>query len=226
MCDSLSIAKRGNIPSSAGFTIQDGSDSKTAFGVATSGVLLFSALSAENVDPFYPAVYADVTNPDDVVEKVDWCLAHPQAAGVFHYHSASTCVADKATYQSKTGAMTDDVKTVMEQAWAAIPYRSAFGIAKDGRPILSPFHGNGKAYDACEVDVCNGLEINGHYMYASTFFHPYMVGCYGKGSAPELYQECSSNPRLCGVLLGTIGAVTNSVSLAVAGASALYMTLF
>ena len=54
-----------------------GSDQKTAFGVATSGVLLFSALSAEKVDPFYPAVYADVTNPDDVVEKVDWCLAHP-----------------------------------------------------------------------------------------------------------------------------------------------------
>jgi len=63
-------------------------------------------------------------------------------------------------------------------------------------------------------------------MYASTFFHPYMVGCYGKGSAPELYQECSSNPRLCGVLLGTIGAVKTTASLAIAGATALYMTLF
>lgn len=114
----------------------------------------------------------------------------------------------------------------MEQAWAAVPYRSAFGMSKDGRPILSPFHGNGIAYSDCEVDVCNGLEINGHYMYATTFFHPYIQGCYGKGSAPALYQECSSNPRLCGTLLGTIGAVYTSVSWAVAGASALYMTLY
>ena len=50
---------------------------KTAFGVATSGVLMFSALSAENVDPFYPAVYGSVTDPDAVAEKVDYCLAHP-----------------------------------------------------------------------------------------------------------------------------------------------------
>ena len=73
----MAVSKQGNIPSSAGYTVVTGSDQKTAFGVATSGVLLFSALSAEKVDPFYPAVYADVTNPDDVVEKVDWCLAHP-----------------------------------------------------------------------------------------------------------------------------------------------------
>lgn len=106
MCDDLTVAKRRYIPSSAGYTLMDGtSEPGTTFGVATTGVLLFSALSAENVDPFYPAVYADVTNPDDVVEKVDWCLAHPQAAGVFHYHSASTCVADAASYMNVNGAM-------------------------------------------------------------------------------------------------------------------------
>lgn len=77
MCDSLTIASMNNIPSSAGYSKIEGSDQGTAFGVASTGVLLFSALSAENVDPFYPGVYADVTNPDDVVERVDYCLAHP-----------------------------------------------------------------------------------------------------------------------------------------------------
>ena len=119
--------------------------------------------------------------------------------------------------------MDDDLKTIMQSQWEAMPYRSAFAISKDGRPILSPYHGNKQAYSDCQVDVCNGLTINGHYMYASTFFHPYMMGCYGVGSAPELYQECSMNPRLCNVIMG---AVINSVSLAVAGASALYMTIF
>ena len=77
LCDSLTVSKAENIPSEAGFTTITGSDMKTAFGVATSGVLMFSALSAENVDPFYPAIYGSVTDPDAVAEKVDYCLAHP-----------------------------------------------------------------------------------------------------------------------------------------------------
>ena len=145
----------------------------TAFGVATSGVLFFSSLSAEKVDPFYPAVYADVTNPDDVVEKVDWCLAHPQVQGVFHYHSAATCLVDAALGQT-SGKMDQDVKQFMQEKWLAIPYASAMGISKDGRPILTPYKNNGQAYSDCEVDVCNGLDINGHYMYVGTFFHPYV----------------------------------------------------
>lgn len=77
MCDSLDIAKDAFIPSSNNYEKKEGQSQNTAFGVATSGVLMFSALSAENVDPFYPAAYADVTDPDAVIEKVDWCLAHP-----------------------------------------------------------------------------------------------------------------------------------------------------
>jgi hypothetical protein len=68
LCDELGIARKSHIPKSADFSVLDGSDLKAGFGVATTGVILFSALSALNVDPFYPAVYADVTNPDDDVE--------------------------------------------------------------------------------------------------------------------------------------------------------------
>lgn len=179
---------------------------------------MFSALSGENVDPFYPAAYADVTDPDAVVEKVDWCLAHPQVQGVFHYHTAATCLADAAAYMSKTGRMDRDVKTFMQNAWMAIPFRTAVGVSKDGRPILSPYHDNGKAYDDCEVDVCNGIDVNGHYMYATTFFHPYIMGCYGKGNKIELYQQCSTNPRLCNVVYEALDSgMAKSVSLLIAG---------
>lgn len=74
----MTISKADNVPTAAGLNLIEGNDMATAFGVATSGVLMFSALSAENVDPFYPAVYGSVTDPDAVVEKVDYCLAHPQ----------------------------------------------------------------------------------------------------------------------------------------------------
>ena len=48
--------------------------------------------------------------------------------------------------------------------------------------------------------MCNGVKVGNHYMYASTVFHPYIMGCFGPGGeSPKLYQECSANPRLCDV---------------------------
>lgn len=78
LCDNLKVAADDLVPSSAGYTKLDGKKQDTAFGVANTGVLMFSALSGENVDPFYPAAYGHVTDPDAVIEKVDWCIAHPQ----------------------------------------------------------------------------------------------------------------------------------------------------
>merc|ERR1719198_349454 len=71
------------------------------------------------------------------------------------------------------------------------------GISKDGRPIYTPFHNNGQEYSGCDVDICNGIEIGGHYSYVSTMFHPYIMGCYGPGTNLDIYQMCSGNPRLC-----------------------------
>ena len=83
-----------NIPDSVGYR-RIGKDSmRTAWGIAVSGVQIFTAISGEGVDPFYPAAYGKVTNPDEVVERVDQCLAHPMAAGIFHYHIPSPCIPD------------------------------------------------------------------------------------------------------------------------------------
>jgi len=80
-------------------------------------------------------------------------------------------------------------------------FRSVLGVSKDGRPIYTPFHGNGKDYDPCEVDICNGININGVYSYVSTLYHPYIMGCFGPGSSPEnLNQQCSTNPRGCNMV--------------------------
>lgn len=75
----------------------EGAEIGTAWGISTTGVLIFSALSGENVDPFYPAAYGRVRDPDEAVEMVDWCLAHPQMTGQYHYHIASVCNIDDAT---------------------------------------------------------------------------------------------------------------------------------
>jgi hypothetical protein len=71
------------------------------------------------------------------------------------------------------------------------------GLALDGRVIYGPYDKSGRLWQPCEVDVCNGVFINGEYAYVSTMFHPYTVGCWGPGNTPLLSQSCSSNPRKC-----------------------------
>jgi hypothetical protein len=107
------------------------------------------------VDPFYPTTYKGA---DLVTEKVDWCLAHPNHAGMFHYHAPSTCIADKNIANQKKGPMTDDVKTFITDTYKQkMNRRAVLGISKDGRVIYTPMHNGGEIYNACHLDVCNGV---------------------------------------------------------------------
>merc|ERR1711898_48266 len=117
--------------------------------------------------------------------------------GPGHYHVPSPCQADPAI-TNNNGNFDGDAKSYSETSWLAIPYQSALGVSKDGRPIYSPYNNNGQRRENCDVDICNGFtDSNGNYAYQSTFHHPYFMGCYGKGNSPEIYQQCSTNPRLC-----------------------------
>lgn len=216
-----------NIPSSCGYTNR-GANFKTMWGVATSGGAIYNSISGLGVDPFYPDAYGSeaalVTNPDAAVEKVDPCMAHPSPQGDYHYHIASTCRAKSDYFDVNVGNKVTDIKGTVKSAYAAnLAYRSAYGVSKDGRPIYTPLVGNGNEIAACDLDVCNGMELNGNYVYYSTLFHPYFMGCYGKGSKPELYAQCSTNPRLCNTVYK--GAIKTALSWGVAGALAVAATL-
>lgn len=119
---------------------------------------------------------------------------------MFNYKVATTCIPNRETNEIKELPMNTPVKEMIQEAWKDYKFRTVIGIAKDGRPILSPFKEGGKPYTDCEVDVCNGIKVGEHYMYATTLFHPYVMGCFGPGGeSNKLYQECSANPRLCDV---------------------------
>lgn len=68
-----------------------GDNIATAWGVTTSGVLMFNGISGEETDPFYPKAYGRCTNADDCVEMVDSCFSHPERTGFMHYHVPSPC---------------------------------------------------------------------------------------------------------------------------------------
>ena len=92
---------------------------------------------------------------------------------------------------------TDPLESIKSTFKKEQPYRAVVGLSKDGRPIMNPYYDNGKSYDACDVDVCNGYWAGDDYFYVSTFFHPWVIGCYGPGNYPELSQSCSAKPRQC-----------------------------
>ncbi len=82
----------------------------------------------------------------------------------------TACTADKRTYA-------EDIFTAQ-----GMNNLNPIAIGKDGFILYGPYDGNGNLWQPCDVDVCNGLWINGQYAYVSTSFHPYLIGCFGRGS--------------------------------------------
>lgn len=56
-------SRDANIPRKADYE-NNGESFNTGWGIATSGVQIFNAISAMGVDPFYPAKYGTVTDLD------------------------------------------------------------------------------------------------------------------------------------------------------------------
>ena len=76
ICDTL-VSNDTNIPTAAGYTTIGTTNLDTVTGVALSGVLIFSGVSINEVDPLYPAVYGTVTDAASAEEMFDMCLGHP-----------------------------------------------------------------------------------------------------------------------------------------------------
>ena len=76
---------------------------------------------------------------------------------------------------------------------------SPVGLARDGRIIYGPYKPDGKLWQPCDVDLCNGRKFSRlNYGYVTTMFHPYIVGCWGPGNRPvKMQASCSTNTRYC-----------------------------
>lgn len=121
-------------------------------GVATDGVVFFDALDAAGRDA-------------GAHEIQDSCAGHPQAAGMYHYHTFSPCLA----------------------AASAAPGSSTLvGYALDGYGIYVERDSKGNLPTDSDLDACHGRtgsviwdgKARVMYHYDVTTEYPYIMGCY------------------------------------------------
>lgn len=122
-----------------------------AIGILLTGSVLFNALDAPGRDAV-------------AHETQDGCQGHPQEAGVYHYHSLTTCLDDARTSDGHSALM---------------------GYILDGFGIYGRYGEGGQELTSADLDECHGhthmIEWDGQrlemYHYHATWDFPYTVGC-------------------------------------------------
>jgi hypothetical protein len=120
-----------------------------AIGIMLTGAALFNALDAQGRDAVEH-------------ESQDNCHGHP-AGSLYHYHDATTCIADPGAGHS-----------------------ALLGYARDGFGIYGNRGENGVALTNADLDVCHGHThavlwdgmMVTMYHYHATREYPYTLGCY------------------------------------------------
>lgn len=134
----------------------------------------------------------------------DYCMGDNSHTTFYHYYTMSPCILSGALKSSPTAktcasdtTCKSDKSTYILKAKSSQKTLTPIGIARDGHKIYGPYDEDGNTWDPCDVDMCNGLIIDGEYAYVMTTFFPYTVGCFATGNQPLLYASCSKNPRKC-----------------------------
>jgi len=173
-------------------------------------VPFFAGTSELGVDGFYPTnTFKDIITGD---LNFDSCLSTNNFTQFYHYYSFSPCLlASKIKSQYQGSLCKQDPDCARDVISYAEKYSGpkkliVVGIARDGHLIYGPYNANGQLWQPCEVDICNGVYINGAYSYVLTSFHPYTIGCWGPGNKDtSASQTCSTRPRKCVLGQFTLG---------------------
>ena len=195
LCD---IQVHSAVPEESHFELLGSGSMRTTTGIALDGIPYFNQMSADNVDPFYPAWVPPTTGDLPPVEAVDMCLGH---ATTYHYHLISPCVIAPGSQGDEPGPCRSGGRNPcdpVEQAMSEYPAELVvIGIAKDGHVMYGPYLSNGEEAVEAGLDVCNGAvglaECDDSYAYFGTRTFPYLSGCFGAGGRPDFVPQCTTN---------------------------------
>jgi hypothetical protein len=118
----------------------------TFVGISINGVAILSSSSLNRVDPFYPRNWPGALSV--TAEMVDACLAHPQVAGIYHYHILPPCIVNAANIQTNAtcagiAACASDLRSYALSSYDNFKQEIILGVAKDGHMILGPYADSG-----------------------------------------------------------------------------------
>jgi hypothetical protein len=183
--------------STVAFTECGDSSIKEAMGFGFDGVLLNAGINDYKVDIFHPVSWNSTDTDGSIKEYVyededdkkqdgyDICGAHTNSNGYYHYHAHSYCVIDPSLADDLVPCVDDDECWDDPPAYLTDQFPrtlTPLGLAKDGHIVWGPYDKDGNLFERCDVDVCNGLWLDGYYSYVATSFAPYLPGCFGPGS--------------------------------------------
>lgn len=154
------MTKCETVPTTSSFTNLNTTGYSTSndyvtVGIMLDGVPMFSSVSGELVDPFYPQYWSGATTTTVTSEVVDACLAHP-GGGVYHYHTLTPCIVSSSVVTtlscSSISACASDIKTYAMNYFSSNMTFTVMGIAKDGHLIIGPYATNGSMYNCSYMD--------------------------------------------------------------------------
>jgi hypothetical protein len=199
------------VPSASGFVNYGATGIDTATGVSVDGVMIYSPDSLNNVDPFYPP-------PSVSAESVDTCLAHCQAAGIYHYHIGAGCMVNLPSGSISACAATTCISNIANYSingFYNYQTMTVIGVAKDGHVIYGPYL-SANTRVTSGFDICNGMFYDsiGNYAYFATSTYPYLVGCFGPANYPQCGPNCTTNGassyRMSSYAATFVGSLTSS----------------
>lgn len=181
------------------------SDLSEYVGVTFNGVLIHTAFSDFGFDGISPKLWGTHKTFRNIT--LDQCLgtSYQLRGNVYHYQSFSPCIftnqiqTQSGVCKNLTSCKKDPVQYAINGAYPSNNQRklAPIGLARDGRVIYGPYKNDGSLWQPCEVDICNGVYLNGNYVYVSTTFFPYTVGCWGPAQMTSSQPSCTANPRVC-----------------------------
>eukprot|EP00347_Sterkiella_histriomuscorum_P018009 403347133 len=192
---------------------------KNIVGIAINGVPIYTGSSEYDNDAFFPASYGVNSVPPSL--EIDTCLGSIGSSKYYHYYSFSNCIFPsshstlltqslcKNLQDCSSDPMAYSIQFQEDKVQGALP----IGIAKDGHMIVGPYKADGLLWQPCDVDLCNGAVVDGNYVYVSTLFHPYTVGCWGPGAtARKFKQQCTQQAKICSDQFSSISQATYNIA--------------
>eukprot|EP00347_Sterkiella_histriomuscorum_P016074 403354588 len=200
-CSNIWLSE-GNLMKEHKFELNSG-ETRSVIGISLNGVPIVSGTSELGYDALAPKKYGANIDPQPI--DVDLCLGTADYSRFYHYYSFSPCILPTDV---KTNTIAEICRNIDECKKDKFKYSLSnlvgdtiklvpIGIAKDGHQILSPFKTDTEFWQPCELDACNGINVNDRYYYVASMFHPYTVGCWGPANKETYTASCSSNARFC-----------------------------